>query len=515
MRLNQILALSTATLALVGCASDPIFQGRNALRDNASFTARAVGSAAPRTEQSGTVTISHTIWLGNQSVDSNTGDAVPPGRPVAIDTGSQATLGDVAASLAQQSGVPVTAIGKADAPIRMTYSGSLTGALRTLSGEGFGWRVVAGSVLLSDSDTQMVLVPRPLLVNPGLGGSLTTVSSGTSNATGSTIGNTPLATADVKSAAHDPVWVAIERLSKELPYPGVTLTAYPLLGLVTLHGPREVTTATRELLERRIRALTERTRVTIRILALDMSRGRNFSTSFTSAFKKVFGMPLTVGFDPTNGFSFSRGQLASGTSPGTTGAINTLATSSSVLDQRRFDMILSPGVVKPVDDTNTIVYVDSISPAEQSSTSTLSTTPTITQKSLTLGLSGFVTAQALTDQQISVEYHIAMSVLTGLNTESSGGYTVQQPSYKTDNLGIVTTMQSGTTVVAEARIIRTVDETGSGVFSPDLPLPGSRNVTFGNVMIVVLLTSSIDHDQPLTLANDAQIANPLSATGEP
>jgi hypothetical protein len=513
---TRLLTLGLVAALLASCSNDALQTSRAKLNVNNAAIAEAAQRAQLRAAQTGRLVSSTEMFLGDEVIDLDKGSPLPE-RTGVIDLALREALplSSIAKALSEQAGYPIVSVMN-DAPRAI---GRLQGDLGTVlaklkTTENIGYEHRNGVVMLIPAGVEIVPIPAVLVP------ALQPLGSSSSNRRGSGGGGQQSATAQQGANkgvnSEDGLKKFLQQLSglsADLPYPGTTIKADEILGVVTIKGPPAALPAVKRLVEERIALIKQPVRVDLRVLSLDVGTRRELSTNLDSVWGSLFGQPARlIGNSTATSLSLLRNTPV-GIKPDTLeAAISTLASRNNVLSNQRITATLMPGTIKAVSDVRVRTYIRESTPPGQSSSTTLtSTTATVTQDDIETGTRGQIVAVPVSKSQIDVGYTLAISSLLALRQITSGNVTLQQPETLFREFADRVVMTSGDTIVVSSQLIETASSTGAGVINADLPVPGNASGETNLQLLIVLLSAEMVN--PASPVRDPANGNILRVAG--
>lgn len=496
--MNRLLSVSLTLALLAGCANDPIYTARAKLDANNSFIADAGARGVPRAPQTGRITQSPEIYLGEEVIDLGRGQALPEtSGSIDLTLREALPLSSIARALSEQTGYPIVSL-LDDAP---RVFGRLRGDLPTVlanlkSDYQIGYEHRDGTIMLVPAGVE--IVPIPTVILPQLpAGSL--ANSGRSRSGGGG-GNQQAQTTRgedslTSSAGLEKFLTELPTLAANSPYAGpqTSITVNKRLSVIALKAPPAALPGLKRMVEDRLAQILTPTRVTLYILTLDVGDSRTFSSNLDYVWGSLLGQPARfAGNSSAAAISLLRNTPTNIKADTLDASIQSVASRLNVLNNQRFTVILAPGYVMPISDKRIITYVrESTPPGQSSSSSISSTTATVSQDEVEVGTDGSITAAPTSKSSVRVAYNFSLAQLLDFRTVTSGNVTLQQPDTAPRQFANIVDLKSGEMILADSRLVETVRRSSSGAVSPDIPVPGSLGSETRMQLILVMLSAEL------------------------
>lgn len=491
---NSLLLLLAAAAALSACADDPIFTARSALHAQNQTIGAAAARGEPRAPVFGRVTTSPDIFLGDEVIDLGRGMPMPNvTATIELTFRDAVPVSAVARAIGEQVGYPVSSVVD-DTPRPMgRLSGDLPSVLALLKTRyGITAEHRDGQILLIPAGVELIALPLPQMPQVqqvGANGGRRRGSGNSQPGAAQSNQKGPASAEGTKALIE-----ALRMISLHVPYPGTSITPLPDLNMVAIKAPAAVMPAVKAIIRERVDAFSTSIRTTVRILAIDLGTDRTFSTNLDYVWGSLLGQPARFsGSNAANALALLRGTPTGIKADTLEASLQSLATRLSIANNQRFDALLRPGFVKTINDSRTITYIRSSTPPGQSGNSTISaTTATVEQDEIEVGTRGQVVAMPVSKSRIQLSLSFALSTLLDLRQITSGNVTLQQPDTLNREYNDQVELASGDTIVAMAQLIETARDGGSGLFTADLPLPGSRSAERRYQLQLVLVSAAYE-----------------------
>jgi hypothetical protein len=518
--MNTVFIKPTAALGLVlallaGCSNDALVTSRDAINANNALLSSAAARAQNRAPQTGRVSSSPDIYLGEEVIELGGGNPLPEGLgSVDLVLREAVPLSYVARALSEQVNYPIISLMTAPLNPVGRLQGDLGTVLQSLkTSQGIGYDHRGGVIMLVPAGVEIVPIPTPLM--PALQAASTrsgSSRSGGGQSTGQGASGTGKSIATEEGLKD---WLKkLEELNPSLPYPGAQIKVHAELGVISIRGPAAAIPRIKSLVQDRLAQLRTQSRIVVRVLAVDLGNSRSLQTNLDSVWGSLFGQPARlIGTSTATAFSLLRNTPTGIKADTLESTISTIARRNTLVTNERIDATLMPGSVKRISEVRNITYIRSSTPAGQTSGSTISsTTATINQEELTVGTQGSIVAMPSSRSRITVGYSLTISQLLDLKTLVSGNVTVQQPDTFDRELNDQIDIASGDTLVLSSRVVQTARNNSAGAVTADIPLPGSTAGETSYQLQLVLLSAELL--SPTAPNRDPSTGNILQVAGD-
>lgn len=480
------------------------------------------------------------IWAGSVSMRMRHGLPVPQKyegpHGITIVSAENMTLGEIAATVGAQTGIPVrlatglsgTVSNSASASLKavaasassgmpLSYEGSLSGLLDLVaSNYGVSWTYDGGAINVTRYETRVFVVealPGTQSIKDGMkedeSSGSSSSSSGSAGGSYSASSNSSLQQSSSMSAELK-VWDEINQTIKAMIEGQGNVVVSPSSGTVTVTTTPENMLTVAKYIQEENKRLSQQVAVNVEIYAVSMQEGTDFAMSFNTALRRLsdLGGNISSASGPsvsgTSGFS-SGGQ----TYPGST-VTNGASLGIAILNPNHTGQITSLfSALTTIGNTSRVAQFPMITlnnrPASRrvgqdqtyiattSSTSSLSSSSdSVTPGTIREGFSIQVTPRILEDGRILLQYSFSLMDLIKYRTATTASQTIELPETASRVFVQQALLKSGSTLIVGGYDDEQASLSSQGVGSAFNYLlgGGSANST-AHMMLFIAITPQV------------------------
>ena len=492
MRINRILplvGLFLLHLTLSGCNPEVRDSVSYQVRDDFQEATEAMQRARSpmKTESTDTVQVSEDIWLGDSSITMPNKDPLPKKFEtpygITLATEDPLPLKEIASKIHYLTGIPVRVDdlgGEIAGEMSLSYTGPLSGLLKQIATQmNFLWYYYENEIVFYRQETKTFTVY-----------SLPTTMTFSAN-----VGSDNRVSIEQKEELDE--WAELEDSIKDMVFDG-KVTASPSTGTITVTSAPSTLKRVGKYIREQNRRLAKQVAIDVRVLQVALTDEDNYGLNLDLVFNnnemKTSLSPISVE-NVAGGLNMA---ILSSKATGL-GYFNSSNIVIDALSKQGKASLLTSGVVTtrnnrvaPIDNTQTISYIDEITSTSNDS----STSEGVTPEEEDVGFSMQLLPRILDNGRLMLMFTMSIKDIVDWQTLTTGSGSnakeFQRPIIENKKFIQEIVMESGQTLILTGFERVKNSDSQEGLGSPNFKLlGGSRQTDSNRNVLVVIITPRI------------------------